>query len=136
MNHEEIRANDRHICERARGYCLSTSCLLLSSGFEETETFRDSRSPLYVENPPLCQQPSLSRYTMIPYISAHDRAKCTYLPNYYQDIARAMSLPRRKIFTTACIVDDYLTVSYVQNLLFAHRPRFNTLSLSFSASLC
>lgn len=42
------------------------SCLLLQSGFEETESFRDSRSPLYVENPPpvpTAGRPSLSRYT-------------------------------------------------------------------------
>lgn len=36
------------------------------------------------------------------------------------------------MFTTAYIVDDYLTVSYAQNLLFARRPKFNTLSLSLS----
>lgn len=63
MNHQEIRTNDRHIGgeQTCRGYCcLSASCLLLSSGFEETESFRDSRSPLYVENPPLCQRSTVT----------------------------------------------------------------------------
>lgn len=135
MNHLGICTNDQH--ERAHGYCcLSTSCLLLQSGFEETESFCDSRSPLYVENPPLCQRP-VGRHSPVtrwfPHTATRNVRICQIIIKtpHARTIATCFRVGK---YLPSYIVDEYLTVSYVQNLLFAHRPRFNSLSLLLSVT--
>lgn len=122
------------------------ACLLLLRGFEETESFRDSRTPLYVENPPLCQRPVgrhspvTRRFRVFPHTAAHANPRNVRTCQIIIKTPHARARARARGFASASenichriyCCDDYLTVSYVQNLLFAHLDPHLTRFLSLS----